>query len=72
MEGAKVFTIQDFVVRLPPKSAAEFEVKCCPNTSKPTAACIIFSSRKDDGASAATLVFGLVCKTDSRRPIKTQ
>jgi hypothetical protein len=33
---------------------------------------VIFASRKDDGAFASTLVFNLVCRTQSRQPIHTQ
>lgn len=66
-----MFQLGDVLVRLAPKSSQEFEVRCTPRTSRGIAGRLVFTSRKEAGAQAATLVFGLVCHTQSLSPIRS-
>jgi hypothetical protein len=62
LEGSRMFTPGDVLVRLPPKSKQEFEIRCLPRTSRAIYGRIMLTSRKEAGVAAATVVFGLHCQ----------
>ncbi|GAX74871.1 hypothetical protein CEUSTIGMA_g2317.t1 [Chlamydomonas eustigma] len=70
LEGHKDFTTQVSVIRIEAKGTARLQIKCIPTTSVPVQSRLILMSRRDGGAHAATLVFQLVSKVDTRAPLK--
>jgi len=69
LEGSNAFKLQESSVKLEPKSTCNFPVECTPQTSKPITGRLIFSSKREGGAHAATMVFSLDCLTQSHKPI---
>ncbi|KAK3255401.1 hypothetical protein CYMTET_35412 [Cymbomonas tetramitiformis] len=71
LEGSTAFSLTTKMVKLEPMSTVEFPVECVPATSKPVHGRLIFSSRREGGAHAATMVFALQCITQSRKAIRS-
>lgn len=70
LEGHKDFSVESSLVRIDPKSSSKLTLRCTPTSAVTQEARLVLMSRKDAGAHAATLVFLLQTKVNTRAPLK--
>ncbi len=70
LDGHRDFSTLVSVIRVEAKGTTRLLLKCVPTTTLPVQSRLVLQSRRDGGAHAATLVFQLQSKVDTRSPIK--
>lgn len=71
LEGHADFSIDLAPVKIEPKGTFRLPVKCCASTSLPRDSRLVLVSRKDAAVRAATLVFLLQSRVDTRVPLRS-
>ncbi|PNW70067.1 hypothetical protein CHLRE_17g704300v5 [Chlamydomonas reinhardtii] len=70
LEGHRDFSIESSSIRIEPKASAKLLIRCTPTNTLSQAARLVLMSKREGGVHAATLVFALQCKVNTRAPLK--
>ncbi|EFJ49198.1 hypothetical protein VOLCADRAFT_90100 [Volvox carteri f. nagariensis] len=70
LEGHRDFSIESSSLRIEPKAAAKLMIQCTPTNTLSQASRLVLMSKREGGVHAATLVFQLACKVNTRAPLK--
>ncbi|GFR48568.1 hypothetical protein Agub_g10470, partial [Astrephomene gubernaculifera] len=70
LEGHRDFSIESSSVRIEPKSTAKLMIRCTPTNTLSQTSRLVLMSKREGGVHAATLVFLLQCRVNTRAPLK--
>ncbi|KAG2493472.1 hypothetical protein HYH03_008289 [Edaphochlamys debaryana] len=70
LEGHRDFSIESSSVRIEPKTSAKLLIRCTPTNTLSQTSRLVLMSKREGGVHAATLVFQLACKVNTRAPLK--
>ncbi|KXZ50888.1 hypothetical protein GPECTOR_14g137 [Gonium pectorale] len=70
LEGHRDFSIESSSLRIEPKASAKLLIRCTPTNTLSQTSRLVLMSKREGGVHAATLVFQLACKVNTRAPLK--
>ncbi|GLI64998.1 hypothetical protein VaNZ11_008424 [Volvox africanus] len=70
LEGHRDFSIESSSLRIEPKISAKLVIRCTPTNTLSQTSRLVLMSKREGGVHAATLVFQLACKVNTRAPLK--